>query len=231
MSHFIRFRSNPITDYLIDNYEKIRSEFLERQYRLTGLNLLEIQNTANKINPLTFRKQQPLYEGNMVISTVFLQRHVMGDTEIEKMKFTKDETERWFMHDTDKSMPTLKRWIDLNRDCVCSTYFLTAQPGSQINFHYGPDSNGSNFRLHLCLTDDPQCVFNIENELHTWKEGDLFAFDDTFVYHGIKHRGTRPRIIVAIDIKKIALYKHAINWERRAFIPKLERTLPVIKEW
>jgi hypothetical protein len=232
MSHFIRFRSNPITDYLIDNYQAIRSEYLAREQCLKGLNLLEVQNISNKVNPpITTHERKPLYEGGMVVASVFLQRHVLSRFELEQMKFAKDENERWFMPDINESMPTLKKWIDMHKEHLCSTLFHAAQPGSQINFHYGPDSNRTNFRLHLCLTDDPGCVFNIENELHTWKEGELFAFDDAFVYHGIKHRGTKPRIIIAIDVKKTALYKYAINWERRAFIPRLERTVPVIKEW
>jgi hypothetical protein len=85
--------------------------------------------------------------------------------------------------------------------------------------------------MHLCLTGDPNCQFNIENEIYSWSPGDLFAFDDTMCFHGIKHRGHNPRIILSIDIKKEAVRDFAINFVERPFVSSKEKTPPTISEW
>ena len=50
MSAYIRFRPNPITDYLIEHWEQIRDEFVAQRFAKTGKNLLELQDESNKLN-------------------------------------------------------------------------------------------------------------------------------------------------------------------------------------
>ncbi len=228
MTHFIRFSSNPITDYLTENYQKIRDEYIRRQQLVKNVNVLEIQTTANKVNAITIHEKKPLYEGVMYVSSVLLTSEVLSNPEKKGLNWGEDEDERWFMPDLAENMPTLDHWIQQHRPYIASIMFNVAQPGVKLNHHYGPDSNKDNFRIHLCLTADPGCYFDIENEQHIWEEGELFGFDDAFVYHGIKHDGTQPRIIIAIDIKKSVLQEYAIGWEEREFVPRHFRTPPLI---
>jgi hypothetical protein len=50
-------------------------------------------------------------------------------------------------------------------------------------------------------------------------------------YHGIKHRGTTPRIILSIDIKKSALREFAIDFVERPYLSLPEKLFPIIQDW
>lgn len=230
MSNFIRFDNNPITDYLIDNWKIIRDEFLLQRKQKTGSDLLEVQTFSNKLNATTVHERKPLYEGNIVAAALYITKEILSVPEANKLQWGPNEQERWWM-DNVKGMPTLEKWILQHKEHIAGVVFYAAQPGAVINHHYGVDTTYSNFRLHLCLTADPDCVFDIENERHSWKEGDLFGFDDCTYYHGIKHNGTTPRIVLVIDIKKSLLRDYAIDWIERSFVPRAERTPPKILNW
>jgi hypothetical protein len=230
MSNYIRFKSNPVTDYLVNNWKQIRDEFISQRQQKLGLNLLEVQDQSNKLNAVTVHQKKPLYEGNIIAAALMVKKEVLSPPEAAGLQWKEDEEIRWYM-DNVTGMPTLAKWVKTYLDSLACVVFYTAQPGSRINHHYGVDSTYHNLRLHLCLTEDNQCVFDIENERWSWKEGDLFGFDDAMYFHGIKHEGTKPRNILVIDIKKDLLREHAIDWQERPFLPRLERTPPEIYNW
>jgi len=230
MSNYIKFNKNPVTDYLTDNWGKILDEFLAQRKSKMGHDLLNVQVESNKLNAITFHEKKPLYEGNIIAAALYLKHEILSEAEIKQLKWKTDEKERWWL-DNIEGMPTLEKWINEYKEHLASVVFYAAQPGAIINHHYGVDSSYPNIRLHLCLTSDPECWFDIENERHSWIKGDLFGFDDASFFHGIKHNGTTPRIILVIDIKKTLLKEHAINWPCRPFVPRVERTPPDILDW
>jgi hypothetical protein len=230
MSAYIRFRPNPITDYLTENWELIRDEFIAQRKARMGHNLLEVQNESNKLNYVSSIRKEKLFDGRIVAAALYVKPEVLTIPEAKQMNWQPDEVERRW-NDNIEQMPTIKKWFDTYKEHLASVVFYAAQPGSVINHHFGVDSTRYNFRMHLCLTGDPECKFNIENEIYTWVPGDLFAFDDAMYFHGIKHRGTQPRIILAVDIKKSAIQEFAINFVERPFIPVAQKPFPVIHEW
>lgn len=231
MSNFIRFRYNPITGYLTDNWEKIRDEFLSQRKEKMGHNLLEVQNTSNKINCITEHERKILYKGNIIAAALYVKDEiVVGSGEAKQLNWGADEKERWWI-DNVQGMPTLAKWMQEHKESIAGVMFYAAQPGAVINHHYGVDSTYHNLRLHLCLTSDPDCFFDIENERWSWVEGDIFGFDDASYFHGMKHLGSEPRIILVIDFKKDLLKEFAINWPDRPFIPRNQRIPPTIKDW
>lgn len=230
MSNYIKFNSNPITNYLTDNWLKIRDEFLEQRLSKMGHNLLEVQDDSNKLNGITVHEKKPLYQGNIIAAALYIKDEILSPPEAKQLNWGENEKERWWL-DNVKGMPTLAKWIKEYKEHIAGVIFYAAQPGAVINHHYGVDSTYNNVRLHLCLTSDPECWFDIENERHSWIEGDLFGFDDASYFHGIKHNGTRPRIVLVVDIKKSLLMDHAINWTNRPFVPRLDRSPPNIVNW
>jgi hypothetical protein len=230
MSNFIRFNSNPITDYLTDNWEKIKDEFVSQRKAKMGHNLLQVQTVSNKLNAVTAHEKKPLYQGNIIAAAIYVKKEILSEPEATQLKWQPTEEERWW-RDNVNDMPTLSRWIETYKEYIAGVIFYAAQPGARINHHYGVNSTYNNLRLHLCLTADPDCVFDIENERWSWVEGDIFGFDDASYFHGIKHNGTKPRIVLVIDIKKDLLKPYAKNWPDREFIPRLERTPPKILNW
>ena len=230
MSNYIKFNYNPITGYLTDNWGKIRDEFLVQRNTKIGHDLLEVQSESNKLTAITLHEKKPLYQGNIIAAALYVKDEILSVPEAAQLNWEATEKERWWM-DNVQGMPTLAKWIEEYKDSVAGVVFYAAQPGAVINHHYGVDSTYNNIRLHLCLTADPNCWFDIENERHSWIEGDIFGFDDASFFHGIKHNGVRPRIVLVIDIKKDLLKQHAINWTDRPFVPRLSRMPPGIVNW
>ena len=230
MSAYIRFRPNPITDYLIEHWEQIRDEFVAQRFAKTGKNLLELQDESTKLNYVSSRRKEKLFEGRIVAAALYVKPEVLTIPEAKQMNWQPNEIERRWEDNIDQ-MPTMKKWLNMYQEHLASVVFYAAQPGSVINHHFGVESTRYNFRVHLCLTGDPDCKFNIENEIYTWVPGDLFAFDDAMYFHGIKHRGTRPRIVLAVDIKKTTLQDFAIDFVERPFIPDAQKPFPVIYDW
>lgn len=231
MSNIIRFSSNPFTDFLLQNWEQIRDEYIAQRQRKFKINLLEPQTQSNKLNGVTYHKKEALFEGNIHAAALFFKAEVLSDYEKEALQWGDSEKERFFQDNIDE-MPTIGKWMRKWQSELASVIFYTAQPGCRINHHYGVDTQKDNLRIHLCLTDDPLCVFDIENERHVWKAGEVFGFDDNAYYHGIKHEGVNPRSVVVIDVKKSFICPFATNWVERPFVPHhLRPAPPAILNW
>jgi hypothetical protein len=230
MSNFIKFKENHVTGYLTDNWKQIRDEFVAQRKAKMNHDLLEVQTDSNKLKATTLHEKKPLYEGNIIAAALYVSQEVLSIPEMKGLNWQEHEQERWWL-DNVKGMPTLAKWIKSYKEYLASAVFYVAQPGATINHHYGVDTTYRNLRLHLCLTADPECVFDIENERHVWEEGEVFGFDDSTYFHGIKHRGTKPRIVLVIDIKKSLLKDFAINWHEREFVPRVDRIPPTIENW
>lgn len=231
MSKFIKFRNHPLIDYLTDNWQAIRDEYIAWRQEKFGINLLVPQDHSNKPNGLTYHKKQKLFEGNIHACALFFQKEVLSSYELVELNWRPDETVRYFQDNID-NMPTIGKWLSEWRDELSAAVFYTAQPGCRINHHYGVDTQRHNFRVHLCLTEDSKCVFDIENERQPWRVGNVFGFDDNAYYHGMKHEGTVPRSIFVFDVKKTLLEPFAIDYTPAEFIPHHERSFPpMINDW
>ena len=73
--------------------------------------------------------------------------------------------------------------------------------------------------------------YNQKAKRHEWIDGELFGFDDCNVFHGTKHTGDEPRIIMLVDILKSAVQPYAKHWPVRENIPRNKRTIPTIQDW
>ena len=85
---------------------------------------------------------------------------------------------------------------------LANSFISRLLPGTIINPHYGWSNKW--LRVHLGLVCDPDCKITIGNhikETRTWEEGKLLAFYDGGQWpHGVKHEGTKERIILSVDI-------------------------------
>ena len=68
---------------------------------------------------------------------------------------------------------------------------------SAIMAHYGVTN--TRMVMHLPLIVPEQCALNIvDGEAHSWREGELMMFDDTF-QHEAWNRSDEPRLILLMD--------------------------------
>jgi len=98
------------------------------------------------------------------------------------------------------SHPLITSILDPLYPASCRMYnYSLMEPGVRLRAHAGADT--SCIRVHLCLQDDPQCWLNVMGQSITWREGEVFGFDDANV-HLAEHHGTRTRLVIIADFTK-----------------------------
>lgn len=239
MSNILRFKPNPITDYLLENWETIRDEFFDFHLKNSSIDFRKINTLANKPNVIIKRKtskntleEKPFFVGDLYSTVLYLHADSLGYLEKEKINWNEYEIERIYEKNIE-GMPTIGAWVKEYYKFTTLINFHTAQPGMWLTHHYGMDSNAHTVRCHLGLDDDPLCEFDLENERYVWKNGDLIGFRDGYVYHGVRHLGTKPRTIFLFDIDYSIIKPFIINDKPvpEPFIKRKDRIPPKIINW
>lgn len=92
---------------------------------------------------------------------------------------------------------------------VMSTTFTVLYPGASIRPHFGPTNY--KYRIHLCLDIDGVGGIVTAYGTRYWKVGEIFILDDSYLHAGF-YEGTRPRVIIMVDIAKPGLtFQHMAN--------------------
>lgn len=77
--------------------------------------------------------------------------------------------------------------------------FSIMEPGCEIHPHVGYTSEV--LRGHLALYCNPQASLKVGDEVKTWREGEVFVFDDTTL-HSAWNRGKTNRVVLLFDFFK-----------------------------
>lgn len=79
--------------------------------------------------------------------------------------------------------------------------FSLLEPGCKILPHRGPFRGC--IRVHLCLTspNNELCYIKVNDERYIWKEGEILAFDDTYL-HSVKNNSNTDRIVLFLDVER-----------------------------
>lgn len=75
-------------------------------------------------------------------------------------------------------------------------FFSRMRPGAHIPPHFGAANN--RLTVHLPLIVPEGCAIRIGDEIHTWREGELFAFDDSFE-HEAWNRSDEDRVVLIFE--------------------------------
>lgn len=236
MSLILKLKSNPYTDYLLANWAQIRDEYVALRRNIHGIeNCLEPNPTESSTKPqvTTLHEQKLIYEGRIHAVPLMVRPESASPADKQRIYIWRDHTQPLFLHKLYELMPTVGHWAKTHEQHLGSVVFYLNQPASRINHHYGPETNLHNLRCHLGLSTDPAAEFDLENDRYTWQDGDLMAFDDSNVYHGVRHRGTKPRLVMAFDFNKELLtpYIENADYVARVFQPKHTRVPPQILNW
>ena len=78
-----------------------------------------------------------------------------------------------------------------------SIKFSAIQPGTHIRTHTGPSNE--RLRLHLTLMHSGGARIRVGHEWHTWDEGKVIMFDDSWE-HEVIHTGHELRAVLIMDI-------------------------------
>lgn len=75
-------------------------------------------------------------------------------------------------------------------------FFSRMRPGAHIPPHFGCANN--RLTVHLPLIVPAGCSIRVGDETHTWREGELFAFDDSFE-HEAWNTSDRDRVVLIFE--------------------------------
>ena len=75
-------------------------------------------------------------------------------------------------------------------------FFSRLKPGTHIPPHFGIANNRVTIHLPLIVPGD--CEIRVGNEVHAWREGELFAFDDSFE-HEAWNRSSADRVVLIFE--------------------------------
>ena len=89
-----------------------------------------------------------------------------------------------------------------------STTFTVLYPGASIRPHYGPTNY--KYRIHLCLAVGGVGGIVTAYGTRYWRVGEIFILDDSYLHAGF-YEGTRPRVIIMVDIAKPGLKAEHID--------------------
>lgn len=83
-----------------------------------------------------------------------------------------------------------------------ATAFTVPYPGASIRPHFGPTNY--KYRIHLCIDIDGVGGIVTAHGTRFRKVGQIFILDDSYLHAGF-YNGTRPRVILMVDIAKPGL--------------------------
>jgi aspartyl/asparaginyl beta-hydroxylase (cupin superfamily) len=75
-------------------------------------------------------------------------------------------------------------------------FFSRLRPGTHIPPHFGGSNN--RITIHLPLIVPGECSIRVGDEFHAWREGELFAFDDSFE-HEAWNQADSDRVVLIFE--------------------------------
>jgi hypothetical protein len=84
-------------------------------------------------------------------------------------------------------------------------FFSRLKPGAHIPPHHG--LTNTRVTVHLPLVVPPQCAIRVATHLHEWREGQVFAFDDSFE-HEAWNRSDTDRVVLIFEAHHPDLSAH-----------------------
>jgi aspartate beta-hydroxylase len=75
-------------------------------------------------------------------------------------------------------------------------FFSMLKPGAHIPPHFGAANNRLTVHLPLIVPDG--CAIRVGNEVHGWRQGEVFAFDDSFE-HEAWNRSSTDRVVLIFE--------------------------------
>lgn len=104
---------------------------------------------------------------------------------------------RWYFNEEEASRYPITAAVLRDADVAETAMFSVLQPGGTILPHCAPWN--TRLTLHLGLSVPPDCEIRVADEVRTWKEGEVLAFDDSFE-HEVWNRSSKSRAILLVDV-------------------------------
>ncbi len=93
---------------------------------------------------------------------------------------------------------------------VKAAMFSVLPPRSVLNIHADPMACSLRYHLGLATPNADDCFINVDGEVRSWRDGQGFVFDETFM-HFVRNDTDEPRLILMCDVTR------PMNWFGRTF--------------
>jgi aspartate beta-hydroxylase/beta-hydroxylase len=85
--------------------------------------------------------------------------------------------------------------------CVVNAIIAILEPGVTLKAHAGPYAGILRYHLPLTVPRNNPPRLRVEEEMHTWKEGEGILIDDTFE-HEVYNESDGRRVMLIVDIRR-----------------------------
>lgn len=121
-----------------------------------------------------------------------------------------------------KTVEILKKIPSVN-----GAMFSVLPPGSQLTRHLDPVACSLRYHLGLKTPNDDNCFINVDGKNYSWRDGDAFIFDETYL-HFAKNNTDQSRIILMCDVERpLHIIGRVVNFLYKGFtrltvVPNME---------
>ncbi len=84
---------------------------------------------------------------------------------------------------------------------IKAAMFAKLPPGGKLTPHRDPYPGALRYHLGLVTPNDDRCYIKVDEEIHSWRDGDDLLFDETFI-HEAHNQTDQERIILFADIHR-----------------------------
>ena len=83
---------------------------------------------------------------------------------------------------------------------VKTAFYSILDAGQRLREHRGYFKGILRYHLGMMVPEPERCALTCGDEVYHWQEGEGILFDDMFI-HGAANEGTRPRVVLFIDVE------------------------------
>lgn len=208
MNPYIDVSNVPLAKLLQQNYDAIKAE---------AFNLFQVDGIIPKINATMADQDgrnpdstgQPKYTGKNSSLHIRVVLDLLDPPERKVALVPGAEANRERRRKLcPVTMGILGQYCTHDQDLIGNIGFNMLFPGAVITPHYGVITASKYVRVHLALEAAEGCVFYAKDPdsgqviPYSWKNRELMAFHDGAVLHWVEHKGTTPRTIMSVDMKR-----------------------------
>ena len=165
------------------------------QEQLKYLNNWVINNSADPSTPVLTDAVIDRHSVSQLLSAVYALSSYIDQTEkVQGKPYFSEEI-------TDDGLWEMANIQEHNfPDDVKHVSISTWKPGAGVKPHIGPFKGVS--RMHIAIHKPPgNCWLSLDGNKHYWKEGEVFAFDDTYLHYGA-NKTEEDRVILYVDLER-----------------------------
>jgi beta-hydroxylase len=109
----------------------------------------------------------------------------------------------WYGYTHESSRNHCPKTVELleRAPLVNGAMFSILPVGSKLTRHLDPVACSLRYHLGLSTPESRKCFINVDGESYSWKNGEAFMFDETYIHYA-RNESDKPRIILMCDIDR-----------------------------